>query len=201
MRGLCILISMLALSAFSGETDVQALAKAAVQAVGGLEKIPQHFAWKEEYFLGVSEKPHPRTAILHPPTQWFQNGKDIAEGNRDRTEKTYLASVWTLRPLLDPESKLTPLPDVDVDGKPTAGLKLSREKQLGIKLYFFKDTHALARIDWRTFQIYFAAPAELDGFKYPTQAFVKHADGKPHLRTVFKEFIRIDEKAAVWPKK
>lgn len=200
MRALAILFCGLSLSTFAGDVNVQELAKAAVQAAGGLEKIPQHFAWKEEFYLGASDKPHPRIAVLHPPSQWLQNGKDIAEGNRDRTEKTYLASVWTLRPLLEADSKLTPLPDIQVDGKPAEGLKLSREKQADISLYFFKDSHALARIDWRTFQIFFDAWTEKDGFKYPSKAFVKFADGKPHISTVFKEFIRVDEKATVWPK-
>jgi hypothetical protein len=194
------LILFLPLTVLSGESTVQDLAKAAVEAAGGLEKIPQHFAWKEEYFIGGSDKPRPRTAVLHTPTQWFQNGTNIAEGNQDRTEKTYLVWVWSLRPLLESDSKLTPLPDIQVDGKPASGLKLSREKRPDISLYFFKDTHTLARLDWRAYQVFFSAFTEKDGFKYPSQAFVKHADGKLYLRNVFKEFIRVDEKATTWPK-
>lgn len=201
MRALCFLFPILALSVFSGESDVQELAKAAVQAAGGLDKIPQHIAWKEEFFFGESEKAHRRVAVLHTPNQWLQNGKDIAEGNQDRTEKTYLVWVWSLRPLLEADSKLTPLPDIQVDGKPAAGLKLSRETRPDISLYFFKDTHTLARIDWRKYHVFFSAFTEKDGFKYPSQAFVKlAADGKLFLRNEFKEFVRVDEKTLVFPK-
>lgn len=169
------------------EAKVKALVKAAVKAAGGEKKIPRILHWKETYYLtpDPAEKGTPREAYLDLPKAWYQDGKNIAEGNPDRTEKTYLVWVWTLGPLLDKETKLTLLPDSKVANKPIKGLRITRKDQKDIDIYFDAKTSALARIDWRDFQIDFEDWRETAGFKYPVKANVRFKDGRLHLRNEF----------------
>jgi len=168
--------------------DPRKLVDSAVAVAGGADKLPRIFRWKETYFVGPSTaaKGEPREAILVPPNQWYQAGKDIAAGNQDRTEKTYLVWVWTLAPLLDPESKLKALPDAKLGDKMIKGVRLTREKQKDIDVYFEAESSKLARIDWRDYQIDFADWKESAGFKYPAKSFVRFKDGLLHLRTEFQ---------------
>ncbi len=173
--------------------EAQSLVEEAVKVAGGRDKLPRMFRWKETWFLGDSDTPNPREAILDPPTAWYQNGTNIAAGNADRTEKTYLVWVWTLVPLLDEKSKLMLLPDSTIGDKPIRGVRLTREPQKDIDVYFDKKSLRLARIDWRTYQIDFDDWRELDGFRYPAKSFVRHKNGKLHLRTEFVVLERLSE--------
>lgn len=167
--------------------DAKTLAEDAVRAAGGAERLPKIVRWKETYFVGEkADKGTPREAVVAPPLAWYQDGRDIAAGNADRTEKAYLVWVWTLVPLLEKETTLKLLPDSKLGDKPIKGLRVSRQKQKDIDLYFFADTKQLARIDWRSYQIDFADWKEADGFKFPAKAYVRLKDGKLHLRTEFQ---------------
>lgn len=168
--------------------DARDLAEAAVKAAGGVEKLPKIIHWKETYFFGEKpgDKGTQREAFVVPPLSWYQNGRDIAAGNADRTEKAYLVWVWTLAPLLEKDTTLKLLPDSMLKDKPIKGLRVSREKQKDIDVYFHADTKQLARIDWRSYQIDFADWKESEGFKFPSKAYVRLKDGKLHLRTEFQ---------------
>jgi len=100
--------------------------------------LPKFLHWKETYFTSPdpAAKGTAREAIIAPPLAWYQSGKNIAAGNADRTEKTYLVWVWTLAPLLEKDSKLKLLPDAKLGDKPIKGVRLSREGQKDIDLYF-----------------------------------------------------------------
>ena len=166
--------------------DATEFANAAVKAAGGAEKLPKIIRWKETYFTSETGKGTPREAIVAMPDAWFQDGKNIAAGNADRTEKAYLVWVWTLAPLLDKESKLQLLPDSKLGAARIVGLRLSRDKQKDIDLYFEAETKRLARIDWRAYQVDFADWKDADGFKYPAKSFVRQKTGALHLRTEFQ---------------
>lgn len=163
----------------------------AINAVGGKDKLLTNFRWKEKYFIGASNDGVLREAMITPPDHWWQGETDIAKGNPDRSEKTYLVWVWTLAPLIDEGSKLAPLPEIKVNEMPCAGIQLSRKDRPDIDLYFDKTTGLLAQIDWRTYHIHFSDWKEVDGFKYPSQAFVHNKDGTLHLRTEFLEIERL----------
>ena len=154
MRARTILFVALVLIAFSGfarADEARPLVEEAVKVVGGADKIPKIFRWKEPWFLGESSNANPREALLVPPTAWYQDGKNLATGNADRTEKAYLVWVWTLAPLLALDSKLTLLPESTVGGKPIVGVRLTRDQQKDIDIYFEKENKRLARIDWRAY--------------------------------------------------
>lgn len=166
--------------------DAATLVSEAVKAAGGQDKLPRMLRWKETWFLGESSKPNPREAILAFPSKWYQDGKDIAAENPDRTEKAYLVWVWTLAPLVDKDSTLTMLPDAKLGDRRVRGVRLTRDAQKPIDVYFDTESKRLARIDWREYQIDFADWKESDGFHYPARAFVRRKDGSLHLRTEFQ---------------
>jgi hypothetical protein len=184
-----VILGSVLFSPGSRADDALELAKAAVQAAGGADKLPKIVHWKETYFVGPTQtKGTEREANIAFPSTWYQGGQDIALGNADRTEKAYLVWVWTLGPLLDKDSKLTALPPTKLGDKTILGLRLSREKQKDIDLYFHEKTHRLARIDWRAYQIDFDDWKETEGFRYPAKSFVRHKDGTLYLRTEFQLF-------------
>jgi len=170
---------------------VKSVVEKAIKAAGGEDKLLRTFRWKESYFIGDVKTGTPREAILQPPDKWYSNKKNIAKGNDDRLEKTYLVWAWTLVPLTLKDSKLTLLPEIKVDDKPAVGLRLSRPEKPDISLYFDKESGQLARIDWRAYNIFFSDWKETDGFKYPSKAAVKRKDGTLRLRTEFGELERL----------
>ncbi len=186
----------LALLTFSSAQDsekVTAIVDKAVTAHGGADKLLRMFRWKEKYYFGEGKDGTVRKAELRPPEVWWNGSKDIAAGNADRSDKTYLVWTWTLAPLLEKDSKLALLPDLEVDGKPAAGIKLTREGRREISLYFDKGTGRLARIDWRTYHVTFENWKEHDGARYPAKAVVRNKDGSIHLWTEFLELERLKE--------
>ena len=186
-----ISLAFLALATPQDSDKVKAIVDKAVAAHGGADKLLRTFRWKEKYYFGEETKGTIRQASLVPPEEWWAGPKNIAAGSADRSDKTYLVWVWTLVPLLDKDSKLALLPDLEVDGGPAAGLKISREGRKDISLYFNKDTGRLARIDWRTFHVTFENWKEHDGAHYPAKAVVHRKDGGVHLWTVFLELERV----------
>ncbi len=190
------MISLLLL-AFATTQDVEkakAIVDKAVTAHGGADKLLRIFRWKEKYYFGESKEGTVRKAELRPPEVWWNGSKDIAAGNADRSDKTYLVWTWTLVPLLEKDSKLALLPDLDVDGKPAPGIKPTREGRREISLYFDKETGRLARINWRTYHVTFENWKEHDGARYPAKAVVRNnKDGSIHLWTEFLELERLKE--------
>lgn len=182
---------LLLLSLPQDTEKIQALVEKAVTAHGGREKLLRTFRWKERYTFGDDEKGTLREARLDPPDAWWAGPRNIALGNKDRSDKTYLVWSWTLVPLLEKDSRLGLLPDVEVAGKPAAGLRLSREGRADLSLYFDKETGRLARIDWRTYHCLFDGWKETDGARYPSRAEVRRKDGSLHLKTEFLELERL----------
>ncbi|MBY0524618.1 MAG: hypothetical protein K2R98_14535 [Gemmataceae bacterium] len=136
-----LLASALApLGAADDDAAARKLADDVVKAAGGPDKLLRIFRWKEQWFLGESKDPRPRQAILAPPLVWGQDGRNIAKGNADRSDKTYLVWVWTLAPLLEKDSQLTLLPEIKVEDKPAVGLKLSRKDRKDYSIYFDKES-------------------------------------------------------------
>jgi hypothetical protein len=176
-------------------TAVRAIVEKAVQAVGGKDKLLRIFSWKEKGFIG-GVNPFARDVVVRPPDVWLQGGRNIAEGNADRRQKTYLVWCWTLAPLLQADSELSPLPDATVEGRPAAGVKLRRKGELDVNFFFDKETGLLVRNDWRGLEIRYGEWKEHDGVKYPAKAFC-FRNGKDHVKTEFIEIKRLAELPAV----
>ena len=177
------LLFLAGIEEFGHADEAQTLVAEAVKVAGGQDKLPRILRWKETWFLGDSKTPNPREAVLAFPSAWYQDGKNIAAGDAERTEKTYLVWVWTLAPLLDKDSTLKRLPDSKLGDRPMLGVRLTRPDQKPIDVYFDAQSKQLTRIDWRSYQIDFADWKESQGFKYPAKANVRRKDGTLHLRT------------------
>ena len=190
MLALVFAISCFAAWSSAARADgAQELAEAAVKAAGGADKLPKIVHWKETFYgADPKAKGTEREAYLAFPSSWYQSGKDIAAGDADRTEKAYLVWVWTLAPLLEKDSKLKVLPAAKLGDKTIHGLRLTRDKQKDIDLYFHDKTHRLARIDWRAYRIDFDDWKVADGFSYPAKSYVRYTDGNLRLRTEFQLF-------------
>ncbi len=182
-----ISLSLLALASLQDSEKIKAIVDKAVAAHGGADKLLRTFHWKERYCFGEDTKGTIREASLVPPDEWWAGPRNIAEGNPDRSDKTYLVWVWTLVPLLDKDSRLTLLPPLD--GAP--GLKISRDGRRDISLYFDKDNGRLARIEWRAYYVTFENWKEHDGAQYPSKAVVHRKDGSVRLWTEFLELERV----------
>ena len=195
IAGIAIVANLsVALTLADEPTDAtQELAKAAIAAAGGVDHLPQVVHWKETWSLGETGSPNPREAYIVPPNAWYQDGRNIAEGNPDRTEKAYLVWVWTLAPLVDADTTLTLLPEVELSGQTLPGLRVQRDKQPDIDLYFDRTSHRLAAIDWRTYRVDFSDWKETDGYHYASKANVRFkSDGRLHLKTEFQTFEKLE---------
>lgn len=66
---------------------------------------------------------------------------ELAEERRD----LYAGWLATLAPLRDKSYQLTALPEVDVNGRPAVGVKVARQQQPDVRLYFDKQTNLLVK--------------------------------------------------------
>lgn len=188
-----ISLMLLAFLSVQDAEKVKAIVDKAVTAHGGADKLLRIFRWKEKYYIGEGKDGTVRKAELRPPEVWWNGSKDIAAGNPDRTDKTYLVWAWTLVPLLEKDSRLALLPELQVDGKPASGIRLAREGRREISLYFDKESGRLARIDWRAYHVTFENWKDHDGARYPANAVVRNKDESIHLWTEFLELERLKE--------
>ncbi len=194
LSGTLAVLALLASCAAAEETPaVKAVKDRALQAAGGTKKVPKIVHWKERWYLGDSQEGNDREAIIRFPDAWFQDGKNIAKDNADRTEKAYMVGVWALYQLVDPATKLTSLPELKVKQRPADGLRVSHAGQKDIDLYFDRETGQLARMDWRKYQVFFENWREADGYRYPAKSSVYLEDGTLYLWTEFLEFERLSE--------
>lgn len=102
----------------------------------------------------------------------------------------YAMNVTMLMPLKDPAYKLTSLGDSQEEGKTLAGVKVSREGQRDVSLFFDKATGLLYKSAYRAYdefenkevnqEVYFQNYQDKDGKKFFTNMTIKR-DGKVFL--------------------
>jgi hypothetical protein len=178
-------------SAVALEADAEAkeLIQKVVATAGGEVKLLKLFRIKER--LNVSPDPtrkgNERTSVLEPPDYWWL-GK-VERVKETKEPAVFLAWAWTLRPLLDPESKIEVIPDVVEENRPAAGLRVSGTITPAMDLYFDKVESRLVRIDWRGHVHRFSQWNEYDGLKYPAKCVGYNPSGKPWY---FSEIIEIE---------
>jgi hypothetical protein len=167
------------------------LVDAALQAIGGKDKVLTLFSMKEQLVLGPDgkKKGSPRSSVLEPPKYWWLGGKD-----RAGEPAKLLVWVWTLGAFADAKSKLAAIPEIR-DGEATlVGLELTGSVDPAMKVYFDKQTGLIARIDWKGSLHRFSEWKELDGLKYPSRTIGSYAAGdKPWYQTDITEIVRLKE--------
>lgn len=170
------------------------LVRQTVDAVGGETKILRLFRMKELLALGSDpeKRGSPRTTVVEPPAHWWQGTKDRVAV--DKEPAVWLIYAWTLAALVDEKSKLETLPDGEVEGRATYGIRVSQTIAPPLDLHFDKETRRLATIEWRADRHVFSDWKQQDGLWYPARCVgYKLKDGKRWYATEIVELERLDK--------
>jgi hypothetical protein len=190
---LVVLVLLSASSLEAAEPSAEVV-KQTVDAVGGETKILRLFRMKELLALGSDpeKKGSPRTTVVEPPAHWWQGTKDRV--TVDKEPAIWLIYAWTLAALVDDKSKLEALPDGEVEGKPTYGIRVSATITPPLDLHFDRETKRLATIEWRADRHVFADWKQQDGLWYPARCVgYKLKDNKRWYATEIVELERLDK--------
>ncbi len=117
--------------------------------------------------------------------------------------ETYaLRLALSLLPLRDAATKLVPMGEVQVNGRPAVGLKATANDRPEVNVYFDKETLLLARVDLQvkdtmgaaevTHEFLFSEPKEMNGLKHATK-IVLNRDGKKLMEVELTE-VKADDK-------
>lgn len=164
-----------------------------VTAAGGEAKVPKLFKISERLKVGTDpNKPaSERTSILEPPKYWWIGKRERV--SEEKEPATFLVWAWTLGMLLDDESKIELIKDVDAEVPPTIGLRVSGTVDPAMELYFDSSTYLLSRIEWRADIHRFSEWREIDGWRYPSKCVgTKKTTGKDWYVTEILNFETLD---------
>jgi hypothetical protein len=93
------------------------------------------------------------TLVLNEDRGWRATGGTVAELAKeeldDLREERYVTWLASLLPLRDKAFSLAPLPEIQVNGQPALGIKVSRTGHGEAKLYFDKRSHLLVKVERR----------------------------------------------------
>lgn len=123
---------------------------------------------------------------------------------KEMKEQAYGSEVGNLWPLLKKGNKFTlsPLGEVQVEGKPAVGVKVAAEGHRDIDLYFDKETSMLVKSDSRTLhpvtmqdvpaQSFYKEYKDVDGRKEPRKLVV-NLDGQKYVEVEILETKLLDK--------
>ncbi len=187
------------LSAQTPAADAKALADKIVASHGGADKLLSTFTFTEVYLLAGKDKGTERTSTLQPPNLWYV-GKTERVSEQNKGGVCHDVWMWTLAPLLDPKTKLEPLPDVSIEGKAAHALKVSGSIEPPMNAFFDAATDDLVKIEWKGEQFFFSAPMEVDGTRVPSKCVLIGKTGKERMRTELKTIERLPALPADLPR-
>jgi len=171
-------------------SDVSELAQKIVSSHGGADKLLRTFKFTEVYLLAGKDKGTERTSTLKPPNLWYV-GKTERVSEQNKGGVCNDIWMWTLAPLVDPKTKLEPLPAANVEGKPALGLKVSVSIEPSMNVFFDAASYDLLKIEWKGEQFFFGAPMEVDGTRVPSECLLIGKSGKERMRTELKKIERL----------
>ena len=169
------------------ESDAKQLVKQVVEAAGGEGKLLKLFRFRERMLITdtpaapvTADEKENRTSVVQVGGDWW-----IGAEKRDKDKVRVLCWAWSLRILLDPKSKLKPLPATMVVGQPVLGVRVSESIKDSIDLWFDKDEQRLIAIDYAdTRHIFSEWKTSTEGYKYPSHVagyrFVDRSKGAIH---------------------
>lgn len=178
---LLLLMTARALAAGPSDDPIKYAAEI-VRRHGGAERLLKTFSLAETYSTNGGKKNSERVSRLQPPHLWYL-------GQTERVSESGKGSVcqdvwmWTLGPLVDPQTKLAAAPDAVVAGRNAHALKVSGTIEPSIVAYFDAESYGLVRIDWKGQQFVFSEPKVFDGAMVPTRCVLYGKDGKERIRT------------------
>lgn len=153
------------------EIETQKLVEQVVKTAGGEEKLLKLFRFRERVLITATpaapvtaDEKENRTSVVQVGGDWW-----IGESKRDKDKVRVLCYAWSLRVLLDPKSKVTPIADTIVAGKPAFGLRVSESIQEPIDLLFDKETRRLVALDYTdTRHVFSEWKMTTEGHRYPS---------------------------------
>jgi hypothetical protein len=97
------------------------------------------------------------TRVVTRDQAWMLNAgvkSEISKPEADELrEEAYVIWLTTLIPLKDSAFQLSPVPDATVDGRPAAGVHVSRAGHGDVSLYFDKQTSRLVKIERQALEV------------------------------------------------
>jgi hypothetical protein len=149
--------------------------------------LPGRF--RAAYELSVGGQKYPLTLVIDGNRGWRATGGMVldlaAEELQELKEEIYVWWLATLAPLKDKSFALAPVPDAQVEGKPAAGVKVTRLGHEDVRLFFDKGSGLLVKIERRGKEMgaivakeyLFAGHKNFDGLLLPTK-YVNVTNGK-----------------------
>lgn len=136
-----------------------------VAAVGGEAKLLSLFRFRERVLIVSEPAPPVKPDEKENRTSVVQVGKNwrLGTDKRDKDKVRVLCWAWSLRILLEPTSKIQPLPEITVDDKPAFGLRVSESVKEPIDLYFDKESKRLVAIDYTDTRHLFSEWKKIEG--------------------------------------
>ncbi|MFM8285876.1 MAG: hypothetical protein ACKOGA_04025 [Planctomycetaceae bacterium] len=197
--------------------DLRKLLEEAIEAAGGAERLTRLKAqtWRSK-IRQLQEDPvvesETRYALEWPDKLriewsygvtllrvgnkgWTKKGDEILQLGADQLlflkEDMWINSLRTLLPLRDPMARLQHVPDVEVDGRPTIGMRVSIKGHRDVVLLFAKETRLLAKAEYRSrglsdpgklqvIEAFFSDYREVAGTQVPGLVTLSRA-GEPYL--------------------
>jgi hypothetical protein len=147
------------------------------------------------------------TIVLDGDKGWLESMGETKEltkeqlANQQRMQ--YIGQVSRLVTLKDKAFKLSPLPEIKIDKDPAVGVKVSRQGQGDVLLYFDKGTGLLAKSEATVKseeqkgkevrqELFMSDYKEVDGLKSPTKLVVKR-DGKVYIEATIADLKRAEK--------
>lgn len=164
------LMGTLTAAACAAEDDAAKLIDAVIQRAGGEEKLLNIFRFRERVLITSTPVPLPaadetgnRTSVVQVGGDWW-----LGTTKRDKDKVRILLWGWSLRILKDPKSKVEVLPESEVAGKPTMGLRVTGSIKDPLDLYFDKSGLNLVAMDYTDTRHVFSEWKETpQGQRYP----------------------------------
>lgn len=216
-----------AIKAYGGEEKLAKFKAESWKAKGTIQLGGAKLPYNAEYFFQQPDKyrfvmgmefggqKFELTAVLNGDKAWEKAMDQVQEMAKEKlTEfrhQVYTIYISQLTPLKDKAFTLASLGEIKVDGKPAAGVKVSRKDHRDVNLYFDKASGLLAKIESRvmdefvmkevTQEALFSNYFDKDGVKYFKTLTIKR-DGNLFIEEEFsdqKTAEKLDEKLFTKP--
>lgn len=168
------LVALLSLisSARADESDAKPLVEQVVATAGGAEKLLTLFRFRERVLITdkpaapvTADEKENRTSVVQVGGDWW-----VGKNKRDKDKVRVLCWAWSLRILLNPESKIAVIPETTISEKPAFGLRVTAVIKEPIDLWFDKETKRLVAIDYTDTRHHFSEWKKTDeGHSYPSK--------------------------------
>lgn len=137
---------------------------------------------------------------------WAKINDTLIEMNKDQVEEAkegaYASWLYSLVPLKDEASTLAHLGEIDVEGRPAVGIRVSRKGHRDVSMFFDKKTHLLVKTENRvkddqtnqevTQETYLSAYGDKGEIRKALKLTLRR-DGKPFLEAEISEFKALEK--------